>query len=281
MPPALPFFMRALRSGGKLAEGETIPRIEARLAATAADPGKLKGYREICGFPDSDKLPVTFPHIMAFPLHMSVLTNPKFPLKLLGLVHIRNLITQHRPLDLREPLNFRVYVDGHRVVHNGVEFDLVTEVQDVGGAVVWEGVSTNLSRRKSGEKKAGERKKPPEPAVMEFGRYASWEAPANIGRRYALNAGDFNPIHISAASAKLFGFPRAIAHGMWSLARCSAELTDELPKTKFSLSVAFKQPILLPSNVLMKYGPGANGVGFTLLSADAEKTHLVGQLTRL
>jgi hypothetical protein len=278
-PSTLPAYLRAVRNKGPLREGQTIPRIEAHVASMTADPAKLQGYREICGFADSDKLPVTFPQIMGLPLQLAVLTQQRFPLRLLGLVHVRNLITQERPIDAREPVDLRSYVEGHRSVHNGVEFDLITEAREVGGKLIWKGVATTLSRGKPTGKKPG-KGKPQDSGVIEFGRYASWDAPANIGRRYAMNAGDFNPIHLTAASARLFGFPRAIAHGMWTLARCTAELNEEMPKGKLAISTAFKQPVLLPGSVLLKYGPSKQGTDFALLSADAEKMHLVGQITQ-
>lgn len=282
LPATLASYAKALRSRGRLKEGETIPRIEALVKGISADPAKLRDYRLICNFADSDKLPVTFPQVMAFPLQMAALTHEKFPLRLLGLVHVRNLITQYRPLDAREPLDFLAFVEGHRTVHNGIEFDIVTEVHDSGGALVWKSVASTLSRGKKTDQKTDKKsEKPAKKAAssqIEFGRYASWDVPANIGRRYGLNAGDVNPIHLTAVSARLFGFKRAIAHGMWTMARCVAEFGDELPQPGFSLSVAFKQPVFLPGSVLMKYGPGAKSTEFALMSADGEKTHLVGQV---
>ena len=47
-------------------------------------------------------------------------------------------------------------------------------------------------------------------------------------------------------AAKPFGFERAIAHGMWTKARCLAAL--RLPDA-FTADVRFKKPILLPSTV--------------------------------
>lgn len=277
LPSALPAYAKALRARGRLAEGQTIPRIEARAGGVIADPAKLRDYRSICGFADSDKLPVSFPQVLGFPLQMAAMTHEKFPLRLLGLVHVRNLITQYRPLDAREPLDIVAYIEGHRVVHNGIEFDIVTEVRDGGGALAWRSVASTLSRGKgSGQRPA---RKPAAAQKLEFGRYASWDVPENIGRRYGLNAGDVNPIHLMALTARLFGFKRHIAHGMWTMARCAAELGDELPAKPYSLAVSFKQPVFLPSSVLMKYGPTASGFEFVLLSEDGEKTHLIGQVT--
>ena len=75
---------------------------------------------------------------------------------------------------------------------------------------------------------------------------AEWRLPDDLGRRYAAVSGDRNPIHLHAWSAKPFGFPRAIAHGMWTKARCLAAL--RLPDA-FTAEVRFKKPILLPGKV--------------------------------
>ena len=77
-------------------------------------------------------------------------------------------------------------------------------------------------------------------------RFGIWTLKDNLGRQYAAVSGDHNPIHLHSWSAKPFGFPRAIAHGMWTKAHCLASL--RLPDA-FETSVRFKQPILLPSRV--------------------------------
>ena len=56
-----------------------------------------------------------------------------------------------------------------------------------------------------------------------------WRLPGDLGRRYAAVSGDRNPIHLYPLTAKALGFPRQIAHGMWSLARCVAALENRLP----------------------------------------------------
>ena len=73
-------------------------------------------------------MPAPFMHIYAAPLHMALLTSEQFPLKLLGLVHIRNSMTQHRPVKVDESLDVTVTIDGHREVPLGIEFDIVSKV---------------------------------------------------------------------------------------------------------------------------------------------------------
>lgn len=278
LPTAAPGYVKALLSKGEgLRQGETIPRIEARIYNVIPDAHKLQGYRRVCGYPDTNTLPLSYPHVLAFPLHLEVMTHREFPLKLLGLVHVRNSITQYKAIAVDEAVDIQVEVEGHREVEKGLEFDLVTRVFDGTGELLWESTSTMLSRSKSrsgGQKKS----KKDYGSSVEFGQYASWKVPAGIGRRYARQAGDINPIHLSALSAKLFGFPRAIAHGMWLLARTAAELHDELPESGLRYDVSFKLPVFLPSWVLLKYSKSATGVDLALLSEDGEKPHMQGEV---
>ena len=110
----------------------------------------------------------------------------------------------------------------------------------MGDELVWEDVSTNLKRG------AGDDSLPRPPAFEVPPVTAQWRLRDDLGRRYAAVSGDHNPIHLHALSAKAFGFPRAIAHGMWTKARCLAAL--RLPDA-FTAEVRFKKPILLPGKV--------------------------------
>ena len=77
-------------------------------------------------------------------------------------------------------------------------------------------------------------------------------ARADIGRRYGVVSGDVNPIHLSTWSARAFGFPRAIAHGMWMLGRALVEVHDHLPNTPRTTEVRFIKPMLLPSSAVVQ-----------------------------
>ena len=94
-------------------------------------------------------------------------------------------------------------------------------------------------------------------------------------------SGDFNLIHLSDVTAKLFGFERAIAHGMWSLARTAAELSARIAADSFRLGVAFKLPIFLPAWVNLQSWETRAGIGFGLRDAQGEKPHMTGTIERL
>jgi acyl dehydratase len=134
---------------------------------------------------------------------------------------------------------------------------------------VWTGVSTYLSKEASSSPQ-GKRDHPPAPEPT-----AVWNVPARVGSDYAAVSGDHNPIHTSRIGAKLFGFPRPIAHGMWTKARAVAALEGRLPGA-YTVDVSFKQPILLPSKVGFTAAERDGGWDFRV---DGKRPHLAGQVT--
>lgn len=280
MPALVPQYLRILVGRKKgLQPGASIPRIEAVARGVRATPERLAAFRRVCAVAGAGTMPPTFPQILVTPLHTAMLTSPAFPLPILGLVHVRNTIVAYRPIPDDAALDLNCHVEGHREVEKGIEVDLVTEAT-LDGATVWESVASVLVRKSA---RRGEERKPaavPTPGG-EPGRARSvvWKLGANLGRVYARVAGDYNPIHQYAVTARLFGFPRAIVHGMWSLARCLAEVEDELPRGPSRIEAAFKRPVLLPSRVLFTSGRDSQGVVFELRSPDGAKPHLAGRVT--
>ena len=243
-------------------------------AARVVPPaGRLSAYRRICGFPaDARALPLTYPHVLAMPLHLALLTGPKFPVRFMGLVHLRNAIRAHRPIPDAAPLDLRCTLDGPRETERGQEFDLVTEVR-LDGALAWSETGVLLARRprSGGARAAGANGWRPPGA-----RIARWELPPDLGRRYAAASGDWNPIHLAAATARPFGFERAIVHGMWSLARCAAELDPR--GEAIELEAAFKLPVLLPSAVALHARREGGRAEFALTDGEGLRPHVTGTL---
>lgn len=251
-----------------------IPQLQVRVEGVRADAALLKAYNEVCGFPDRETLPITYPQVMAFSLPMYLMAQPQFPLPMLGIVHVRNSIRQTRPLRADEAYDVEVRMGESRRVRAGLEFDILTEYsQD--GEVLYTASMTAIFRIAG--PKGGAKPKPEAPAPL-FTEYRSFDVPADIGRRYAAAGKDYNPIHLTAVSAKLFGFKRAIAHGMWSLARCAALLQEAGAPEPTELLVQFKQPLFLPGKVTMKFHRGTGGFDFALIARNADKTHLSGSL---
>jgi hypothetical protein len=263
--------------------GKKVPAIEANIDNVSALPQKITAYNEVCGFPDSDNLPITYPHVLAMPLHLQMLTHDAFPVRILGLIHIANKITRYGPIPIQEILGIRCFIEGHQDTVKGHIFELNTVVT-ARGSVVWEEVCTFLAKKPSGSQSGKERKKPTD-AASAFNRpgakSSGWQAPAEIGRRYARVSGDFNPIHLSALSARLFGFPKAIAHGMWSLARSLAEIGDDTLGHSVQVENTFKLPVLLPAWVTFLTIAGDDGISFRLTDGAGQKPHLSGTCRRI
>ncbi|MCM0674643.1 hypothetical protein NCC78_08075 [Micromonospora phytophila] len=243
------------------------PAVELAAAGTTVDRAHLADYDRVCGFRLADRLPATYPHIMGFPLSLLLMTTPDFPIPLTGVVHVGNRITVHRPITADETLDFSTYAENLRPHDRGRQIDVVL-IGSVGGEEVWRGVSTYLGRERTpgGERRdRGDRPAPP-PAT---GR---WRVEPRVGTDYARVSGDHNPIHTTRLGARLLGFPRPIAHGMWSKARCLAALESRLPDA-YTVDVAFKLPVPLPGTVAFSATPGWD---FALHDARTGRPHLVG-----
>ena len=88
---------------------------------------------------------MTYPHVLAFPLHLAIMTDASFPFPAIGTVHLENSLTQHRPLLPTESFQLTVRPRRSRPHPKGRVFDLVTTVH-ARGELVWEETSTFLRR---------------------------------------------------------------------------------------------------------------------------------------
>lgn len=280
----------ARRSG--LTAGATIPRIEIRREGVRVDPEVLARYRRMCGFADGADLPMTFPQMLAGDLHIGLLADARFPLPVAGIVHFENQIVQHAPLPADATYDLTAWVEGHREASRGVLFDIETRLSRA-GREVWSATTTVLSRTPEAKRgpprdRSAKPQKAERPTAQGLDttplRTAMFRLPADLGRRYSALAGDYNPIHLSALTAKPFGFKRAIIHGMWSLARCLGEAADDLPPTPRVCTVRFERPVFLPGRVHLVVTPSAapgatpGDVDFALTSPDLRTRHFAGSV---
>jgi hypothetical protein len=232
----------------------------------------------VCGFDLRDSVPPTYPHILAFPLQLSLMTDPSFPFPAIGLVHIANRITQHRAIRTSERLDIAVWATPVEPHPRGRQFALRSEVR-VGDELVWEEVSTNLKRGGGSENGEGHAPGAELPRAEDLPATATWTLAGDLGRRYGSVSGDMNPIHVHPLTARLFGFKSAIAHGMWTKARCLGALQARLPEA-FTVEVAFKKPIFLPGKVEFceaAEGGAAFNVSFGVRDTGKGRSHLDGQ----
>jgi acyl dehydratase len=307
-----------------------VPATRFVLPGVRIDLAHLAAYERVCGFPTgADALPVTYPHVLAFPLAMRILAGRAFPLPLLGLVHTSIEITGRQECAASAEYELAVLVEKLAPHRRGTEATVLTEAR-VHGGLVWESRSTYLARHRPrnpdknpardhghdldrdldrrgdlnpdrdlnrdqdrdlhragdldrdrggdrhqrggldrdrepdrGEGPGRRQGSEPLPALAE------WHLAPDVGRRYGAVSGDRNPIHLHPLTARLFGFPRAIAHGMWTVARCLAEYGPGQPA---QVQAEFRAPVLLPGAVTY----AARGPSFELRSGG--RLHLTGDV---
>ena len=269
------FAKAALTARGR---GGDLPDIRLARRGVPVDRAQLAAYARVCGFPLTDVLPPTFPHVLTFPLQVALMGDRSFPLALPGLVHVRNRIDVLRPVGASEALDLEVWAERFADHRSGATVDLCASVS-AGGGEVWRSRSTYLARGASAPEGA-----PESDVAVSVGALpraaATWRVPDDAGRRYAQVSGDVNPIHLSGLTAKAFGFKRAIAHGMWVKARVLAALVNRLPESS-AVDVAFRRPLFLPSTVTLATAQADGGWDVAVRHAGNGSEHLVGTIRPL
>ena len=286
-----------------MTEAEVIERFDAPLSGAAVFGGALRGmvrakggeavlpqrvlqrevgleaeavgaYARLCGFAPEQGVPLSTPHILAFSLQMRLMLGADFPYPAMGLVHLHNRIRQHARLSIGDRLTLTARAGRFLAHDKGQAFTLeTTATRD--GATAWEGTSVYLRLGRPGQG---------DPAPVLTGDEAdrlveAWTVPADLGRRYARVSGDANPIHTSALGARLFGFRRAIAHGMWTKTRAVAALSPLAPLNAAEVEVAFRAPLFLPGQAGLYVRPSGASRDFEVRDAAGARTHLRGRLT--
>lgn len=272
-PGVIPLFAKAVVTGrGRPGAEGSLPRRQVMLTGVEQDVRRLADYSEVVGTTLSDRLPTTWLHVLTFPLQVDLMADRAFPFPMLGMVHVANSMTQHRPVSVAETIALSCWADGLAPHRKGHTVDLHGEAR-VGDEVVWEGRSTYLVRGRGSDAAPArdERRDIPHTEL------ATWRLPKDLGRDYAKVSGDANPIHLSAPTAKVFGFPRAIAHGMWTHARALAAVQPRLPEA-FTVDAQFVKPILLPSTVVLRGGMRPAGGELAVTSRDGERVHMTMQV---
>lgn len=255
--------------------GRELPDLTVVRNDVAVTRSDVDAYAEVCGFPTKDVAPVPYLHMLAFPLHMALMSDPGFPFPAIGTVHLENAISQHRPVAIGEQVSLSARAESLRVGTKGRVFEINVSAT-AGGDLVWESTSTYL-RVGKGDKEQGD---PGTTFAPVPSGGATWRLPADLGRRYGAVSGDRNPIHLYPVTAKAFGFPRHIAHGMWSKARCIAAVENRLPDA-VRVEVGFKKPIFLPGTVTFGARAVEGGLEFALNNPKSGAPHLLGQATAL
>jgi acyl dehydratase len=275
--PSLPGLYASALAGLVPGGGDELPDRTLVLRGAELDPDRVAAYARVCGFGVRNIVPGTFPHVLGFPLQLKLMTERSFPFSALGLVHVANRIDVLAPLPVGARLDLEARAENLRPHRLGRQLDMVVEAS-LGGRTAWRGRSTYLRRggeadpgRSSGEADDED----PRPGLTTA---ALWRVPGHVGRAYASVSGDRNPIHLHALTARPFGFPGAIAHGMWTKARCLAAFEGRLPDA-YAIEVRFKAPLRIPGTARLLTGRRHERRKLAVESADGERVHAVGSIS--
>ena len=240
--------VRALRKT-KLDGAPLLPQERLVRPAVELSANDIAAYGRACGFRPEQGVPLSYAHVLAFPLHLMLLTRPSFPYPASGMVHLANRIRQHQRLQAGQALRLEVFCARWVAHPKGQALSIATRAYS-GGNLVWE--SDSLYLRRDVKEPLGEPWVDTLPLQQEgLLRTQRWVLPADLGRRFAKVSGDFNPIHTSLIGAKIFGFRRAIAHGMWTLGRALAAQQPPGGVGQAEAHCDFKLPIFLPGQVAL------------------------------
>ncbi len=237
-------------------------------------------YCEQIGWGDQGTLHPCYIQMLSTPLQIKCLTTPNSPFPLMGLVHKANKIEQSCALDVESSFTMYASYAAIRPHTRGWEFDVVVTARQQ-RQQVYQAVATYLVKARAPHVEPRNRKSKREPFVLPEAaiKQSDFTAGAAQGRQYARLSGDYNPIHLSHSTAAIFGFKRAIAHGMWTLARSVSQCAQlSNAATGLHVDASFLRPVTLPSTVSCYREDHENDNNFYVVSEKKDTPHLIGRI---
>lgn len=258
---------------------ERLPEIQRENGPVRLNPDWLAQYRALIGLErDSQSLPPLALQMAAAPLHLSILADESFPFRAMGLVHVAQRIDQVKPVKANALLTLDASTGRLWPVRRGTQFEMITEAR-VDGRLVWRSVVTAMSRHARGEA-------PPAPPPVSslfpaeptyWRRTGVIDVDEDLGRRYAAVAGDWNPIHQRAWLARRFGFPKAVVHGTWTLARALVQAGWPW-REAYSIHAQFRKAVFLPSGIVVWTHAGPAVQHLRVTDEDGTVEHLAARV---
>jgi acyl dehydratase len=225
------------------------PEFHASVSGVRLAEKDARRYAAMCGF--GEAVPVTFPHMLAMPLHLQIFACRAFPLRPMGLIHLANQIEPLVGLRPGMLLDIGVSARNYQRTDAGITFDMATEIAS-DGRPVWRETCVFLTRwPESADRPASRPPRPPK-APKDAAVLAEFEVTRGTARDYAWVSKDFNPIHLSDRAARFFGLRGSISHGMWSLARTLSQGPAPTFRDGIRIETQFLTPVQIPARVAIK-----------------------------
>ena len=225
--------------------------ISVAVRGVRIDAGPVARYAAMCGFASTGHVPVTYPHVLAMPLHLKIFAQSAFVLRPMGLIHLSNVIESPGVLVPGRRLDITVSACNYRRTDAGLAFDMTTHLS-AEGQLLWRETCVFLSRLPEPASAGGGRPPRPPKAPRNAAVLAELDVSLSTAWSYARVSGDFNPIHLDDRAARFFGLRGAIGHGMWSLARSLAQAPLPAIPRGARIDTQFLTPVQLPARVAVK-----------------------------
>lgn len=260
-----------LRRRPEVTEVADPPEIRCTVERVVVDAASVAQYSHVCGF--GPGVPVTYPHVLATPLHLRIFAESRFSLRPMGLIHLSNVIECPGELRAGVPLTVEVAARNYRPTDAGLAFDMATEISSA-GRPVWRETCVFMSRWPQTAERTGTRPPRPPKAPKDSSVLAELEVTLGTAWAYAKVSRDFNPIHLNDRAARFLGLRGAIGHGMWSLARSLAQGPVPRIPPGSRIDTQFLTPVQLPGRVTIKEWMAEGQVRRALCDVRTGRVHM-------
>ena len=247
------------------------PEVRCTVERVVIDAASVARYSGVCGF--ASGVPVTYPHVLAMPLHLRIFATRWFQLRPMGLIHLSNVIERLADLQPGMSLGIEVTARNYRHTDAGLAFDMTTEISSE-GRPAWRETCVFMSRWPASAERTGGRPPRPPRAPKDSAVLAEIEVTSAMAWSYARVSRDFNPIHLNDRAARFFGLRGAIGHGMWSLARSLAQAPAPSIADGTRIETQFLTPVQLPGRVAIKEWLEAGQVRRALCDVRTGRVHM-------
>jgi len=219
------------------------------------------------------QVPLTYFYLLAQRAQIALMLDARFPHAIPGLIHTCNKIRFHGVYQEGIPLGVEVSVLSIRRA-DGAKSIVFSVDMSQGGRRIVGCVSEYRIPRRPRHNPAGQ----PRPETFpETFLQEDWAFEKSRCRRYAMISSDFNPIHLSSLLARTFGFPRAIAHGMYSVGRAAVSIERHTGRPLIELTAYFRRPILVASKASFGFESTATSEGdFGIILASDQQLAITG-----
>lgn len=278
-PPLIYFYIKGLftRRAG-LSQENQLPSMKTELKGFNVNQSHLNKYLTACSLLPANEIPLLYPQMIIFPLHMGLISHQKFPLPYMQMLQLRNHVIRHRRIETDESLDVACEISCSRIMKKGLEIDMYSTLEK-DSEIVWENINTYFFPGKFGQEDPLSRLMKSEP----LSSYSSephtieWTTKKKGGWRFSRISGDYNGIHYSAFYARMLGFKKDFLHGQATVVDCVKRLPELPIERPVRFDVALKGPVYYKSDVALKYISDENGYRFDLYVEDNPRPCIVGE----